>query len=256
MAPEHPKSDPGMVATTVWPSVSKWLPPRDEHSNYWWGLAGPHLAVLLHNSGYSRSSQYEVLLFIYHHIVPRLGLAPRFASTEDGLSSVEQGRIQFLGHVDGRTERLEYSWRWPDPEGKPEIRIGVKPWCRFAGTAIDPLNLMAPTELLSSMTAQVPCFDLTLFHHFILKLYDAEKNKYVSAKELQGLPWVCATGFEFLGHDILPKVYFFPWRLGHGDTLPLEVWEEALTSAPMRVPALHTVDYPPSATPTFGPRKF
>lgn len=233
-----------MMATTVWTSVSKWLPPRDEHSDYWWGLAGPHLAVLLHHSGYSLSSQYETLLFFYHHISPRLGLAP---------SSFRGGATGPCGHVsrgDGsgqrltvergpdymasRTERIEYSWRWPQGEpgsDKPEIRLGVKPWSRLAGTVADPLNLLAATDLLTSLAPQIPSLDLTLFHYFRCKLYDqAQLHRYVGAKECQGLPWVCFTGFEFRGNSILPKAYFYPCKLGHvGMSMPLAFWEDALT---------------------------
>lgn len=239
MEPLHLKqdSDMNMIAATVWPSVSKWLPPRDEHSDYWWGLAGPHLAVLLNNSGYSLPKQYEILLFFYHHISSRLGLAPYFLGTEGGLSR-EHGRSQRLDYISSRTERLEYSWRWPEQDEKPEIRIGVKPWSRFAGTVMDPLNLMAATELLSSMAPQIPSLDLTLFHHFICQLYDAQRQKYMGAKECRDLPWVCCTGFEFLADSILPKAYFFPCRLGHVGIVPLEFWEGVLKDALIQGPSL------------------
>ncbi|WYZ35364.1 hypothetical protein EsH8_X_000011 [Colletotrichum jinshuiense] len=182
-------------ATPVFPLVSKWLPPSDEHSDYWWKMVGPHFAVLLRNAGYSLEAQVEALLFVYHQVVPRLGISPGFSNP--ALESGDSGLS-----LDGT--HIEYSWRWNQPDTKPEIRMVMEPFSRFA--------------------------DLSLFNHFIAKFYDTPQHKYLETKERSVMTNICL-GFEFLGRDILPKAYFFPRKLGQIGLTPLATWEEAIATA-------------------------
>ncbi|KAK2037270.1 aromatic prenyltransferase [Colletotrichum somersetense] len=223
------KARQDMTGDLVFSSVSKWLPSRDEHSDYWWNMAGRDLSILLHNAGYSIRARYEILLFIYHQIAHRMGPSP-LASNPDrpdsGLS------------LDGT--RFEYSWRWNQCYTKPEIRMVVEPFSRFAGTYLDPLNIRPSMEALYSMKTQVPSLDMTLFNHFIAKLYDPEWHRYLETKERSIVTNVCL-GFEFLGNDILPKAYFFPRKLGQIGLTPMRVWEDAIATAIPQSPAVKTV---------------
>ncbi|KAF4832938.1 Xanthone prenyltransferase A [Colletotrichum tropicale] len=220
-----------LVTKSALSSVSKWLPPRDEHSDYWWSMVGPHFAALLRNADYILEAQYEFLLFIHHQVAPRLGSSPRVlalgsAKGDSGLS------------LDGT--HIEYSWRWNEAGTKPEIRTVMEPFSRFAGTYMDPLNIKPATEMLYSMAPQIPSLDMSLFNHFIGKFYDAAQHKYLETNERPIMTNVCL-GFEFLGNEILPKAYFFPRKLGQVGLTPMAVWEDAITSAVPDTPTIGTV---------------
>ncbi|KAF9873883.1 beta-ketoacyl synthase [Colletotrichum karsti] len=206
---------------SVLQSVSKWLPPRDEHSDYWWNLVGPHFATLFRNADYTLEDQYEYLLFVHHHVVPRLGNSPNLSGL--GTASGDSGLS-----LDGT--HIEYSWRWNESNTKPEIRMVMEPFSRFAGTYMDPLNLKPATEMLYAMKPQIPSLDMSLFNHFIGKFYDAAQHKYLDTNERSIMTNVCL-GFEFLGHEILPKAYFFPRKLGQVGLTPMNIWEEAISTA-------------------------
>lgn len=55
--------------SSVWEALSRWLPTRDDDSNYWWNVTGPHMAAMLEEAGYSKEKQYENLLIHYHWTV-------------------------------------------------------------------------------------------------------------------------------------------------------------------------------------------
>nr|XP_036575176.1 dimethylallyl tryptophan synthase 1 [Colletotrichum truncatum]KAF6781703.1 dimethylallyl tryptophan synthase 1 [Colletotrichum truncatum] len=226
-----PQWDSDSISKSALSSVSKWLPPRDEHSDFWWSMAGPHFATLFRNADYSLESQYEFLLFIHHYVVPRLGFCPRtFAS---GSTSGDSGLS-----LDGT--HIEYSWRWNEPDTKPEIRMVMEPFSRFAGTYMDPLNIKPATELLYSMIPQIPSLDMSLFNHFMGKFYDAAQHMYLETNERPIMTNLCL-GFEFLGHEILPKAYFFPRKLGQIGLTPMGVWEDAIVSAVPDTPTIGSV---------------
>ncbi|KXH59622.1 aromatic prenyltransferase [Colletotrichum salicis] len=104
---------------------------------------------------------------------------------------------------------VEYSWRWNEAGSKPEIRMVMEPFSRFAGTYMDPLNIKPATEMLYSMRPQIPSLDMGLFNHFIGRFYDAAQHRYLKTNERPIMTNVCL-GFEFLGRNIFPKAYFFP----------------------------------------------
>lgn len=54
------------TGTKVWQSLSLWLPQRNPDYDFWWGLTGPHLAIMLENAGYAPEKQFEMLLFHYN----------------------------------------------------------------------------------------------------------------------------------------------------------------------------------------------
>lgn len=54
----------------VWNSLANTLPaPANKDVEFWWGITGYHLAVMIDQAGYSIERQYEVLLFHYQWIV-------------------------------------------------------------------------------------------------------------------------------------------------------------------------------------------
>lgn len=56
-------------APAVWLALKKWLPAQNDDLEYWWGLTGLHLAIMLEAAGYTTEKQYNALLFHYHWIV-------------------------------------------------------------------------------------------------------------------------------------------------------------------------------------------
>ncbi|TDZ19344.1 Xanthone prenyltransferase A [Colletotrichum orbiculare MAFF 240422] len=81
---------------------------------------------------------------------------------------------------------------------------------------------------------------MTVFNHFISKLYDPAWHKYLETDERPIMTNVCL-GFEFLNREILPKAYFFPRKLGQVGLTPIDVWEEALTAAAPQSLTMSTV---------------
>ncbi|KAK1983071.1 aromatic prenyltransferase [Colletotrichum cereale] len=213
------KARHGLTGTSILSSVSKWLPPRDEHSDYWWNMAGPHFSALLQNADYSTEAQYEALLFIHHYIAPKMGASPLAIQCERGDSGLS---------LDGT--HFEYSWRWNQFDTKPEIRMVMEPFSRLAGTYMDPLNITPAMGILNSMKPRVTSLDMALFNHFIAKFYDPDWHKYLETKERPIMTNVCL-GFEFLGNNILPKAYFFPRKLDQSGLTAMSVWEEAIATA-------------------------
>ncbi|KAI9677128.1 MAG: hypothetical protein M1822_008237 [Bathelium mastoideum] len=166
------------VSPKVWNSlVKKCLPPsEDKNVEFWWKITGYHLAVMIDAAGYSPEKQYEVLLFHYHWIVPRLGPAPR----PDGCAAFKS-----LIAYDGSP--LEYSWKWNTTTGEPDIRYSWEAIGPKSGTAADPLNHDPSLDYMDKVPSVLPGVDFSWFRFFMQNIYNPDRSFY--AKELeQGEP--------------------------------------------------------------------
>ncbi|RYP12516.1 hypothetical protein DL765_007278 [Monosporascus sp. GIB2] len=208
-------------STPAWEIISQILPRRDADKDYWWNLTGLHLAIMVHEAGYSLAKQYEVLLFHYHWTVPYFGPGP-------GPNGGPAVWTSLLG-PDGSP--IEYSWKWDGANGgHPAIRYSIEPISRAAGTTMDPLNQQAATEMLHRLAAQVPGVDLKWTDHFLATLFDHDKSKY--AQEAAAGAHYTTTfmlAAEFNDSSLSFKSYFIPRKLGQlKGLIPLPLWKESL----------------------------
>lgn len=198
-------------------------------------MTGAHVAALLRNAGYSLEDQLEALLFMYHQVVPRLGNSP----TSGNLSS-EKGENGPLS-LDGT--QIEYSWRWNYSDTKPEIGMVVEPFSRLAGRGgsyANFPNLQPATDTLYSMMRKCPSLDMDLFNHLINKLYSEAQNNELHAEDYS-FQMKVYLGFEFKGHSVFPKAYFFPRKLRHISPASMGVLGDAIATAGFRSTTISSV---------------
>ncbi|KAH9206690.1 tryptophan dimethylallyltransferase-domain-containing protein [Leptodontidium sp. 2 PMI_412] len=184
----------------VWNSLVNTLPaPANKDTKFWWGITGYYLAVMIDQAGYSIERQYEVLLFHYQWIVPRLGPAPH----PDGSPA-----FKALIAYDGSPS--EYSWKWNTSKGEPDIRylweaIGPK-----AGKAANPLNHDPSLGYMEKVTHALPNANFSLYRYFLAQLYDPDRT--YNKKKSFGL-----------------KSYFLPRKLFlGGDPATMQEWDAAI----------------------------
>ncbi|KAJ6180053.1 hypothetical protein N7519_010514 [Penicillium mononematosum] len=206
----------------VWTSlVKKSLPqPENKDVEFWWNLTGYHLAVMIDAAGYSIEKQYEVLLFHYHWIVPRLGPAPK----PDGTPAFKS-----LVAYDGSP--LEYSWKWNTTVGEPDIRYSWEAIGKDSGTASDPLNHDPTLDYMDKVTQVLPATDYTWYRHFLAEIYNPDRGFY--AKELEAGEPPATTLMHAVEYnkkaDFGLKSYFLARKLFMGgDSNTLQEWDDAI----------------------------
>ncbi|KAI9644286.1 hypothetical protein NHQ30_007642 [Ciborinia camelliae] len=217
LAPTGPET-----ASTVWNSVSKWLPKRNENCDFWWQSTGPQLCALLFQAGYSVDQQYEALIFHYHIIAPRLGPRP-ISSTPPGESA-----YKWKSFMQDDFKTIEYSWKWDTGKemsngkmSKPGLRMAVEAIGPLTGTPQDPLNQVATRELLREMDSVNPKVDLTWFHQISRAFFGdvdlTEAREHIDTANTAGVGSSSMfLAFQFLKDDPKSdspvKVYFMPPR--------------------------------------------
>ena len=167
----------------VFKALSASLPALDEHQSFWWKVTGRHMAIMMHEAGYSVDRQIECLLFHRLTIVPSLG--PRPTSTKPWFKSR-------VGSSAGDGTPIGYSWRWGVGNATPYIRNFVEPIGLLTGTPADPLNEVAMKEFLWKLSKVLPEADLSLFWKFAPyirpNLTDEEtRQKFTNSAMLMGL---------------------------------------------------------------------
>lgn len=207
-------------ASSIWNSVSKRLPPRNEDCDFWWQSTGPQLSALLLQAGYDVSQQYEGLLFHYHVVVPRLGHCPMPSS------SPAQPTKLWKSFMQDDFSPIEFSWKWDTGKelsdgrmSKPGLRMAIEAIGPLAGTASDPLNQEPTRQLLHGLSSANPTVDLTWFHQISRALFGDVNT--IEARESVQIANEAGVGgssmflaFQFLRGDPKSdspvKVYFMP----------------------------------------------
>ncbi|KAL4867064.1 hypothetical protein BDV12DRAFT_210075 [Aspergillus spectabilis] len=218
MAPYKRSLSEGGLSTAAWKVLSQTLPPRNPDADAWWQLTGRHLAVLLDAAAYPIERQYECLLYHYHYATPYIGPAPG----ESGFTPKWKSKLQ----LDGTP--FEFSWKWNNPDGEPEVRIGLEPIGPMAGTALDPLNHATTREVLHKLCSAVPGADLTWTHHFLATLFDHDYAKYTAeASQRTPIGTSLTLSLEFLRNSTAVKTYFQPRMLDQDGFLEIRRWESS-----------------------------
>ncbi|CAG8924602.1 unnamed protein product [Penicillium salamii] len=206
----------------VWNSLVKKCIPREENEDirFWWNLTGYHLGVMIDAAGYSLEKQYEVLLFHYHWIVPRLGPAPK-----------SDGTPMFKSLVAYDGSPFEYSWKWNTSTGEPDIRYSWEAVGKNSGTPSDPLNHDPSLDYMDKVTQVLPKTDYTWFRHFLAEIYNPDRGFY--AKELEAGEPPATTLMHAVEYnkkaDFGLKSYFLARKLFQGgDPATLQEWDSAI----------------------------
>lgn len=207
----------GGTSTQAWKVLSQTLPSRGPDVDAWWQLTGRHLAVLLDAAAYPIEKQYECLLYHYHYAAPYLGPAPREGASPPTWKSMLQ--------LDGTP--FEFSWKWNNPGGEPDVRFGLEPIGPMAGTSLDPLNHLAMREILYKLSSAVPGSDLTWTHHFLATLFDHDYAKYTQKAATMGssIGTSLVYSLEFQRKSTGLKTYFHPRKLDQQAFLDIPSWE-------------------------------
>ncbi|VUC37198.1 unnamed protein product [Clonostachys rosea] len=201
-----------------WDVLARWLPPRTPDCDYWWQLTGPHLATMMELAGYGAERQFEALLFHYHWVVPYLGPQPN-----------PDGTVKWKSLLGAEGSPIEYSWKWNQPGGQPEVRHCFEAINEFTGTSLDPLNQLANRELLHRLQEPVKSLNLEWCNHFVATLYDHDLSKYATdSSKGAHVTSTIFTAIEFLQNSYLFKTYFLPRKIGQFGPASMSVWKESL----------------------------
>ncbi|EPS38125.1 hypothetical protein H072_8169 [Dactylellina haptotyla CBS 200.50] len=199
--------------------------PNKDHQ-FWWDKTGSQLAELLKYAGYSKSEQYNELLFYALHVVPSMGPSPD-----------ENGHLRWHSPQTPDGTPLDLSWEW-GLEGKGVIRTSFEPIGPLAGTPADPFNRHETDAWIRYLNSQglVVGLDLDWYHHFTKRLLPKDLE---SVKKTDKLNFELAPNAgTFVTRDIdrngpIIKLYIFPGlRAQELGVSNLEVIMQAIRSLP------------------------
>jgi DMATS type aromatic prenyltransferase len=198
---------------------------ESEHHRFWWNRhTGKALAVLLYNAKYPPELQYRDLKFFAQVVAPNLGIS------HETLRADTQPWPSFM--TDDGTP-LELSWDWGTRDASPTIRYSIEPIGLYAGTSLDPGNLIAGPVLQEQLRNSLPEMRLEWFHHFQESFSGGASSK---GGQFQDNPddhdSSIFYAFDLSKSGITAKVYFFPKAKGECNQSKLEVLLQAIHAAP------------------------
>ena len=196
-----------------------------EDAYFWWRTTGSSLALLLEKAGYTIEVQYANLLFYYTYIVPSLGPRP----SAKGLPQT------WKSFMTDDSSPLELSWSWGSSNVDPVIRYSIEPISYFAGTAVDPHNLIATTSLIQSMHHLLPDIDLQWYNHFASALlaFDYTTSPFPNRDRMTDHASHTFVAFDLEDQSVRFKAYFLPTtKARQGGKSNLELMSEAISDLP------------------------
>jgi DMATS type aromatic prenyltransferase len=177
---------------------------RNPDHQFWWEKTGSQLATLLDYAGYSKTDQYNELLFYGLHVVPELGPVPN-----------ENGELRWRSPQTPDGTPLDLSWEW-GLDGKGVIRTSFEPIGPLAGTKADPFNRYETDVWIRHLEEQglVAGLDLEWYRHFTDTVLPSEIERVKTTEKLNfELAPVAGT---FVTRDVdlvkgpIIKMYIFP----------------------------------------------
>ncbi|KAI1169931.1 aromatic prenyltransferase [Nemania sp. FL0916] len=194
----------------VWESLRNCLSPGDPDTQFWWQLTGYHLAHMINAAGYPIERQYEILLFHYHWIIPRLGPAPDI-----------YGYPQWTSLMAHEGSPLEYSWKWNTAGSEADIRYSWEPFNPATCGTSDPLNHALSVGFMQRVRAVVPGANFTWTTKLLAEIETGDRaaSHFLHAVEFHRTK------------EFTLKSYFMPRNselLHEGDLTTLEEWWHAI----------------------------
>ena len=220
------------------------LPTQDAY--FWWKTTGASLAVLLEKAGYPLDVQYDNLLFYCTYIVPSMGPMPNVKGQPQAWKSF----------MTDDSSPLELSWSWGSSNVEPMIRYSIEPISYFAGTAVDPHNLIAATSLMQSMHHKLPDIDLQWYNHFASALlaFDYTTSPATNHNRMADHASHTFVAFDLEDQFVRFKAYFLPTaKAREGGSTNLELMTEAINDLPnVSFPSFHCLlSYISTSSQTF-----
>jgi DMATS type aromatic prenyltransferase len=209
----------------VWKQVySRSFLAENAHQRLWSQHVGKAIGVLLYNAGYSSHLQSRNLEFFTQLIAPNLGV---FQGVTDNYTRSWRSFMTDDGSP------IELSWDWGINDSRPVIRYSIEPIGLYAGTSLDPTNLLAGPALQNHLIQFLPKMRLEWYHYF-KDFFDCGREKRArGAEELQDHNTSIFYAFDLSEKETIAKVYFFPkYRATSRQQSNLEVLLEAIKGAP------------------------
>ncbi|KAF3910862.1 hypothetical protein ABW20_dc0106411 [Dactylellina cionopaga] len=201
---------------------------RSKDRQFWWDKTGSQLAELLKYAGYSKSEQYNELLFYALHVVPSMGPSPDV-----------NGHLRWRSPQTPDGTPLDLSWEW-GLDGKGVIRTSFEPIGPLAGTESDPFNRYETDAWIKYLDSQglVVGLDLDWYHHFTQMLLPKHLDRVRMTDKLNFE--LAPHAGTFVTRDIdrngpIVKLYIFPGlRAQELGVSNLEVVTQAIRSLPTK----------------------
>nr|DAD54580.1 TPA_asm: DMATS-type prenyltransferase [Fusarium equiseti] len=185
---------------SAWSIASQWVDPGAQ-SAPWWKLIGSQLCLLAQEARYPIEKQFEILLFLYAKVLPRVG------PLNKGEKFNSPSRYTSLLTDDGTP--FEYSWKWNNSTSSPDIRYCIEAIGSHTGSSTDPYNYLETEKLLTQDLAScVPGLDLTWFHHFV-KAFGIDQRQMASNNP-DAPKANMFVAFEHVQKGVVVKAYFLP----------------------------------------------
>ncbi|CAN8095471.1 unnamed protein product [Discula destructiva] len=193
--------------------------PHDRHIEFWWQLTGYQLAKMVDAAGYSVERQYEILLFHYQWIVPRLGPAPD-----------ADGRAEWKSLMADDGSPLEYSWKWNTTTSKPDVRYSWEPFesGSDSSSTIAHESHAVSLDYMKKVPQVVSDTNFTWTRHFLSEL---ELHRIQAHDSESGTLRLFHAAEFNRTKQIGLKTYFLPPKyrvLKGGDETTLEEWDAAI----------------------------
>ncbi|KAI3337283.1 aromatic prenyltransferase [Xylariaceae sp. AK1471] len=128
---------------------------------------------------------------------------------------------------------LEISWDWGTKHDPPTIRYSIEPIGLYAGTSLDPGNLIAGPAFQDRLLRSLENIRLEWFQHFkeIFDIHSGEEASFVQDVEDHNSSIFYA--FDLSSTEVTAKVYFFlKMRARANGQSNLEVLSQAIQAAP------------------------
>ncbi|KAI8947968.1 tryptophan dimethylallyltransferase-domain-containing protein [Xylaria longipes] len=220
--PQNPEDH---VELLIWNRVDAELEPfKNPHHRFWWNKhSGKALAILLHAAEYPEHLQYRDLKFFATSVAPYLGVSRE---------TIAGNALQWPSFMTDDGTPLELSWDWGTKDGPPTIRYSIEPIGLFAGSSLDPGNLIAGPAFQEQLVRSLVDMRLEWFQHFE-KFFDVRSDEASFMQNAGDHNTSIFYAFDLSPTEVTAKVYFFPkMRAQAKGQSNLEVLSQAIQAAP------------------------
>ncbi|KAL2813564.1 aromatic prenyltransferase [Aspergillus granulosus] len=216
-----PSLEPSALQTPVYHQVTDELQDYlDCHGKYWWRASALMLAALLHDAGYSTSSQYRILTFFGRTILPYMG--PTFNPRAP----------QWHSFMTDDHHPIELSWDWHTGHTPPTVRFSIEPVGLYAGTPLDKDNEHADAAFRKALLRALLDTSMEWFYYLDRELTPTNPQHQGQGPR-EGHPSKIFYAFDLAAESITAKAYFFPgFKARETNRTNLQVIADVITRAP------------------------
>ncbi|KAI0390116.1 tryptophan dimethylallyltransferase-domain-containing protein [Xylariaceae sp. FL0594] len=213
------------VGLSVWHRVDAELHPfKSPRHGFWWNRhSGKALAILLHAAEYPEHLQHRDLKFFATSIAPFLGVSRE---------AIQGSALPWPSFMTDDGTPLELSWDWGTTDGPPTIRYSIEPIGLYAGSSLDPGNLMAGPAFQDELLRSLADMRLEWFQHF-KAFFDVRSDETGFVRDAADHNTSIFYAFDLSPTEVTAKAYFFPKaRAQIKGQSNLEILSQAIRAAP------------------------